>query len=130
MALFAEPAIMVWDENMQVSTAWARREMAIMVQNTTGPGAAVEAESPASEEPCNRKEARTQRVIMFSDSQAAIDGTLEAWLPRLVSSNDALEAALALLRDLYLARHSVPAGIVLRQVEDALNQAARAKSAF
>jgi hypothetical protein len=95
-----------------------------------GSGADVKAKWAATENPCNRKEARAQRVIMFSDSQAAIDGTLEAWLPRLVASNEALEVALSLLRDLYLARHSFPEDIVLRQVEDALNKAARAKSAF
>jgi hypothetical protein len=39
-------------------------------------------------------------VIRFKDAQSAIDGTLEVWLPRLVESNDALEEALLLLRDL------------------------------
>jgi hypothetical protein len=38
--------------------------------------------------------------------------------------------ALSLLRDLHLARHSFSGDIVLRQVEDALNKPARAKSAF
>jgi hypothetical protein len=41
------------------------------------------------------------RVIAFNDAQSAIDGTLENWLPRLVESNDALEEALLLMRDLY-----------------------------
>jgi hypothetical protein len=43
------------------------------------------------------------KVVTFDDAQAAIDGTLEAWLPRLVESNDALEQALLLLRDLHFA---------------------------
>lgn len=67
---------------------------------------------------------------MFVDAQAAIDGTLEAWLPRLVASNEALEVALTLLMDLDWARHGVPEDAVLRQVEDALNRAGRAKSPF
>jgi hypothetical protein len=67
---------------------------------------------------------------MFPDAQAAIDGTLESWLPRLVASNEVLEAALSGLMDLYLGRHSLPEDTVLKRVEDALNEAAKAKSAF
>jgi hypothetical protein len=69
-------------------------------------------------------------VIRFEDSQSAIDGTLEAWLPRLLESNDALEKALLLLRDLHLGRHTTDEAVVLRKVEDALDKAAKAQSAF
>jgi hypothetical protein len=70
------------------------------------------------------------RVITFQDAQSAIDGTLEVWLPRLVESNDALEEALLILRDLYLGRQTTAEAVILKQVEDALDQAAKAKSAF
>jgi hypothetical protein len=67
------------------------------------------------------------KVVTFKDAQSAIDGTLEDWLPRLVESNDALEQALLLLRDLYFAGHSIAEEAVLQQVEDALDKAAKAK---
>lgn len=70
------------------------------------------------------------KVITFKDAQSAIDGTLETWLPRLVESNDALEGALLRLRDLYLSRNSAAEGEVLKQVDEALDKAATAKSAF
>jgi hypothetical protein len=69
-------------------------------------------------------------VIRFKDSQSAIDGTLEVWLPRLLESNDALEEALLLLRDLQLGRHTTDEAVVLKPVDDALDKAAKAKSAF
>jgi hypothetical protein len=93
-------------------------------------GGSVTARATASDNPCDDKETEAQRVLIFMDAQAAIAGTLESWLPRLIASNDALEAALSLLRDLYLARRNFPEDTVLRQVEDALNKAAKAKSAF
>jgi hypothetical protein len=70
------------------------------------------------------------RVITFQDAQSAIAGTLETWLPRLVESNDALEEALILMRDLYLSRNSAAEDVVLKRVEEALEKAAIAKSAF
>jgi hypothetical protein len=70
------------------------------------------------------------RVITFRDAQSAIDGTLETWLPRLVESNDVLEEALLLLRDLYLSEDRSAENSVLKRVEDALDKAATAKSAF
>jgi hypothetical protein len=70
------------------------------------------------------------RVISFKDAQSAIDGTLENWLPRLVESNDALEDALLLLRDLYFSRTSLAEEVVLKRVEEALDKAATAKGAF
>jgi hypothetical protein len=69
-------------------------------------------------------------VIRFKDSQSAIDGKLEGWLPRLLESNDALEEALLLLRDLHMGRHTTDEAVVLKQVEHALEKAAKAKSAF
>jgi hypothetical protein len=71
-----------------------------------------------------------QGVITFQDAQSAIDGTLENWLPRLVESNDALEEALLLLRDLYWSGNSSVEEVVLKRVEEALGKAARAKRAF
>jgi hypothetical protein len=41
-----------------------------------------------------------------------------------------VEEALLLLRDLHLGRHTTDEPVVLKQVEDALNKAAKAKSAF
>ncbi len=70
------------------------------------------------------------RVITFKDAQSAIDGTLETWLPRLVESNDVLEEALVLLRDLYLSEDRSAENTVLKRVEEALDKAATAKSAF
>jgi hypothetical protein len=70
------------------------------------------------------------KVITFRDAQSAIDGTLETWLPRLVESNDVLEEALLLLRDLHLSRNNLMEDAVLKQVAEALDKAARAKSAF
>jgi hypothetical protein len=70
------------------------------------------------------------KVITFKDAQSAIEGTLDSWLPRLVESNDALENALLLLRDLYLSKGPGVEGDVLKQVDEALAQAATAKSAF
>jgi hypothetical protein len=70
------------------------------------------------------------RVITFNDAQSAIDGTLENWLPRLVESNDALEEALLLMRDLYFSRASLAEEVVLKRVEEALDKAATAKIAF
>jgi hypothetical protein len=69
-------------------------------------------------------------LIRFKDSQSAIDGTLEVWLPRLLESNDALEEALLLLRDLHLGRNTADEAVVLKHVDDALDKAAKAKSAF
>ena len=71
-----------------------------------------------------------QKMITFKDAQSAIDGTLEAWLPRLLESNDALEGALLFLRDLYFSRNAMLEEDVLKQVDEALTKAVKAKSAF
>ncbi len=62
-------------------------------------------------------------LTAFVDSQAAIDGTLEAWLPRLIESNEMLVAALVRVRDLHSAGQ-VDAEEVLSEVEAALQKAA------
>jgi hypothetical protein len=72
----------------------------------------------------------SRNVLMFRDAQAAIAGTLEEWLPRLLESNEALEEALLLLRDLHFARQSVAEAVVLKKVDDALSKASAAKVAF
>jgi hypothetical protein len=43
------------------------------------------------------------KVITFKDAPSPIAGTLETWLARLAESNDVLEEALLLLRDLYFS---------------------------
>jgi hypothetical protein len=70
------------------------------------------------------------KVITFKDAQSAIDGTLETWLPKLVESNDALEMALLRLKDLYVSKNYAAEGAVLKEVDEALDKAAMAKSAF
>ena len=39
-------------------------------------------------------------VVEFPDAHAAIDGLLDAWLPRLIESNEILTDALLRVRDL------------------------------
>jgi hypothetical protein len=63
-------------------------------------------------------------LVAFVDSQAAIDGTLEAWLPRLIESNEILVAALERLRNLFSAGEPVDTGKVLSEIETALERAA------
>ena len=71
------------------------------------------------------------KATSFVDAQSAIDATLEAWLPSLIRSNDSLIAALTRLRDFYLAGPPIPGGAsVLADVEDALEQAAKARRGF
>jgi hypothetical protein len=71
-----------------------------------------------------------RKILTFKDAQSAITGTLEAWLPRLVESNDAMEQALLLLRDFHLGRTGFAEDVVLSQVEEALDKAARAKAEY
>jgi hypothetical protein len=67
----------------------------------------------------------------FMDSQAAIDATLDTWLPSLVKSNDSLIAALTRLRDFYLTGTPMPgAEAVLAEVEAALEKAAKTPRVF
>jgi hypothetical protein len=67
----------------------------------------------------------------FTDAQAAIDATLDAWLPSPIESNDSLITALTRLRDLYLTGTPTPgAEAVLTEVEAALAQAAKTRRGF
>jgi hypothetical protein len=63
-------------------------------------------------------------VRSYVDQASATDAVLEAWLPRLVESNEALMAALVRLRDFYLADETrTDAEEVLMQVRMALERA-------
>jgi hypothetical protein len=71
------------------------------------------------------------KAEVFTDAQAAIDATLDAWLPSLIESNDSLIAALTRLRDFYLVGTPMPgAEAVLAEVEAALEQAAKTRRGF
>jgi hypothetical protein len=64
----------------------------------------------------------------YLDPQDAIDATLDAWLPRLIETNDRLTAALMHVRDFYLSGTPMPGGeTVWAEVEAALEQAARTR---
>jgi hypothetical protein len=63
-------------------------------------------------------------VVEYPDAHAAIDGLLDAWLPRLIESNEILTDALLRVRDLVAAEQ------VRAEVELALQRAARAKNGF
>jgi hypothetical protein len=63
-------------------------------------------------------------VVEFPDAHAAIDGLLDAWLPRLIESNEILTDALLRVRDLVVPEQ------VRAEVEVALERAARAKNGF
>jgi hypothetical protein len=69
-------------------------------------------------------------LMAFTDSQAAIDGTLEAWLPRLIESNEILVAALERVRDLHSGGEPVDATEVRSEVETALERAASMQRGF
>ncbi len=66
------------------------------------------------------------KATKFPDAQGAIEGTLEAWLPGLIESNQILTVALLRLRDLYLPQEPpASADRVLAEIEAALEMAAR-----
>jgi hypothetical protein len=70
-------------------------------------------------------------VVEFPDIHAAIDGLLDAWLPRLIVSNEILFAALVRVRDHHLAgAPATAAEQLLAEVESALEKAARAQNGF
>jgi hypothetical protein len=70
-------------------------------------------------------------VIEFPDAQAAIDGLLDVWLPRLIESNEILTDALVRIREYYLAGAlSLPTDQVLAELEVALERAARARKSL
>jgi hypothetical protein len=64
------------------------------------------------------------KATTYLDRQPGTDAVLEAWLPRLIESNEALIAALVRLRDFYLAgAPRTEAQEVLVQVRVALERA-------
>jgi hypothetical protein len=68
-------------------------------------------------------------VIEFPDPQAAIDGFIDVWLPRLVKSNQILTVALLRVRDhFHAAGPSLETSKVLAEVERALEKAERVES--
>jgi hypothetical protein len=70
-------------------------------------------------------------VAEFPDIHAAIDGLLDAWLPRLIVSNEILFAALVRVRDHHLeGAPAAAADQVLAEVETALEKAAKAQNGF
>jgi hypothetical protein len=67
------------------------------------------------------------RAIEFPDSQAAIDGLLDDWLPNLIDSNEILTAALVRVKGFCLTESSsLAAERVLAEVEVALERATSA----
>ena len=67
-------------------------------------------------------------VIEFPDAHAAIDGLLDAWLPRLIESNEILTNALLRVRHFILSQApSLEADRLLAEVEDALQRAVKAQ---
>jgi hypothetical protein len=65
------------------------------------------------------------KVIAFPDAQGAIEGTLDAWLPRLIEANEILTAALIRIRDLQVAGAS---NEILKEAVTALEAAAKAQT--
>jgi hypothetical protein len=64
------------------------------------------------------------RAIEFPDSQTAIDGLLDDWLPSLIESNEILTAALVRVKGFCIAESStVFANRVLAEVNIALERA-------
>jgi hypothetical protein len=64
-------------------------------------------------------------AIAYPDAQSAVDAVLEAWLPRLIESNELLMAALIKLRESYLTGTPLgEADEALAQAKTALEQAA------
>jgi hypothetical protein len=77
------------------------------------------------------KRSRLRWAIEFPDSQAAIDGLLDDWLPNLIESNEILTAALVRVKGFCLSESStLSAELVLAEVGAALERAARAKKGY
>jgi hypothetical protein len=65
-------------------------------------------------------------VIEFPDPQAAIDGFIDVWLPRLVRSNQILTVALLRVREHLQSNAGSPESAkLLLEVEKALDRAER-----
>lgn len=69
------------------------------------------------------------KAIGFPDAHAAAEGTLDAWLPRLIEANEILTGALVRIRDTHL-RGAAPDNPVLVEIVTALETAAQVQSAF
>jgi hypothetical protein len=64
------------------------------------------------------------RAFEFPDSQTAIDGLLDDWLPRLIETNEILTAALVRVKGFCISESStVAADRVLAEVDIALERA-------
>jgi hypothetical protein len=64
------------------------------------------------------------KAMAYPDAQSAVDAVLEAWLPRLIASNEVLMAALIRLRESYLTgTPPEAAGEALAQAKAAVEQA-------
>ena len=70
----------------------------------------------------------SSKATGFPDPYAAIEGTLDAWLPRLIEANEILTAALIRIRDSHLVG-ALPDNPVLAEVVTALEAAAEAQKA-
>jgi hypothetical protein len=65
-------------------------------------------------------------LIEFPDPQAAIDGFIDVWLPRLVRSNQILTVALLRVREhLRSGANAAETAKLLAEVEKALDRAER-----
>jgi len=74
---------------------------------------------------------KSGKVIEFSQPQQQAVVRIEAFVGRLIDSNDLLAATLVRLRDFYLAgAPPLVAAEVLARVEAALEMAARIKNGF
>jgi hypothetical protein len=73
-----------------------------------------------------RPELRQEIAARFPDPHAAIDDLLDAWLPRLIASNEILTAALVRSRDRLAGTSSIAADQMLEEIEVALRRAAAA----
>jgi hypothetical protein len=89
----------------------------------------LEEQTEFGEETWDTQKKPPAKAIYFADSQTAIDGLLDDWLPRLIESNEVLTAALVRVKGL-CSVNSSPAVVerVLAEVEAALERSANAKN--
>jgi hypothetical protein len=79
----------------------------------------------------DRQQRLSGAAIEFIDSQTAIDGLLDVWLPSLIKTNEILTTAILRVKELCLAElATVAADRMLAEVELALEKAARVKNVF
>jgi hypothetical protein len=80
---------------------------------------------------CDNHRKPPTTAIIFPDSQMAIDGILDDWLPRLIQRNETLIAVLLSIKRLCsVESSSVIAQRVLAEVDAALERDARAQKGF